>query len=120
LIEADATQLKQIIKRVLVECFADLNNIPNSNLTSLAFELFALGVISDTIKDSPTIDSIMKEFNATINFKNDVSTIQNHCIKLLKAFSSVGGSCKAAADALRDKLKVAVNTELNINFELVF
>ena len=116
--DINVMKLKQVIDKVLVSYHADLTGLPKKSLPSLANQLYASGLISNEVKDNPSIDVFIDEFKASLSFMRKVSPVKNHCKKFLKAFMAVGGSYATAANALHKDWIETVNNELNVSFSI--
>ena len=115
-LEVDVKKLKEAISRVLVSYHAGLTCLPKKSLPSLANQLYTKGLISNEVKDNPSVDEFIDEFKASLNFMKEVSQVKDHCKKFLKAFIAVGGSYATAANALHKDWIETVNNELNVSF----
>ena len=87
-------------------------------LKPFAAHMFAKGVISEAVRDHPTYDGIMREFEAGMGFKKKKSQLEQYCHSLLESLSSQGGPMKSCADSLEGEWKDEVKKELNISLNL--
>ena len=116
ILEIDVKKLKQIIDRLVVSFHADLTDLPKSSLPSLANQLYTSGLISNDVKDKPSIDEFISEFKAGFRLLRKVSQVKDHCKKFLKAFMAVGGSYAIAANVLHEDWIETINNELDDSF----
>ena len=89
--------MKKVIKDVLISKNSLLNDLSKEALPALASQLYAVGLITKAVKDKPSIDKFIDEFNAITACQEDLPEIQDHCQKFLNSFIEVGGSYTAAA-----------------------
>ena len=75
-------------------------------------------LITDDIKDNPTMNDLIGEVKAYLNIAESVSDIQNICSKFLKAFVAVGGSYGGVANVLHKELTETGSKELNFNLKI--
>ena len=116
ILEIDVKKLKEAIGRVLVSYHADLTDLSEISLPTLANQLYAAHLISNEMKNHPSIGVFIDEFKASLKFLKEVSPVKDQCKKFLKAFIAVGGSYATAANALRKDWIETVNNELNVSF----
>lgn len=100
LLEVDINKLKRVIKEVLKSNYANLQQLPQTAVPSLASHLYTNGCISSTVRDKPSIHAFIEEFESTLSFLKEESKIKDHCEKFLKAFRDVGGTCAKAAEVM--------------------
>ena len=89
--------MKKVIKDVLVSNHAQLTSLSKEALPALASELFSVHLIAKAVKNKPSIDKFIDEFNAIIACQEDLPQIQDRCQKFLNSFIAVGGSYAARA-----------------------
>ena len=86
-----------------------LNNIFDLSIGSIANELYQVGIITQDVHRSPTYDTIIRCFLASISIIGTQSEIENKCGKFLTALSNVGGPVADVADILRKEWEQAMN-----------
>ena len=115
---ADIAKVKKVINDVLVSKFADLTSLDTS-LPDLASQLYAAHLITDEVRKTHSMETFIKEFQASLRFKEELPEIQEHCEKFLTSFIAVRGSYAAAAKALHKAWTAeAVRTELGLDFNI--
>ena len=107
-----------MVTEVLNSRYASLGLLPKKNLQELANQLFAAHLISDTLRQNPTIEECADEFRSTLSFQRKLPQIQELCQKFLNSFIAVRGSYAAAAIALREDWIEAIETKLGFNFNI--
>ena len=105
-----------MINSVLVSQFAALSSLPKEAIPKLANELYAVRLINSAVRDNPSVEKFIDEFNASLNFMAEMSDVQEHCLKFLNSFLAVSGSFTSAAKFLYQKWIKAIKTELGIDF----
>ena len=91
----------KLVEDSLQDNFAQLKKATTHCIDGIRAELFSKGLISQSVKDSPTYDKIIDEFKIGLSFMQDVSKIQKCYDTFLDCFSSQGGPAKIASDQLR-------------------
>ena len=78
--------------------------------------MYARGLLSESVKDHPTYDRLMREFEAGLNFKKTVKAIEEHCQSFIASVSSQKGPAESHARAIADEWKDEVMKELKFTF----
>ena len=112
----DISKLRRIITEVIRTNYADLSKTLKSNISAIAKEMYARGLLSESVKDCPTYDSLMREFEAGLNFKKTVKAIEEHCQSFIASVSSQKGQAEKHAEAIADEWKDEVMKELKFTF----
>ena len=107
-----------MIKDVLVTHNASLTSLPKKALLDLANQLYAVRLINNAVKESPSMEEYIDEFQASLGYKRKLPRIQEHCQKFLNSFVAVGGSYADAAIALHEDWVEALRTELGFDFNI--
>ena len=113
----DIVKVKKVINDVLVSYFADLTSLDTS-LSDLASQLYAAHLIGDEVRQTRSMETFLKEFQASLRFKKELPQIQEHCQKFLASFIPVRGSYADAAKALHEAWTKAIRTELGLDFSI--
>ena len=95
---------------------ADLSEVFQYSLGSIANELLQVGIITHEVQKSATYDSIIGSFVSVMSFKRTTSDLEKHCVKFLKALSKVGGPVADVADMIQAEWIEAVESELEFKF----
>ena len=114
----DITKLRKAIENVINSQYGSLNRLPGASVKDFAYSLFSKKLISESVRSDPTIDKILGEFKASLQFTRKVQEFEGSCTKLLQSMSSVGGSYHAAGAALKDDLIDAVQKDCNYSFNI--
>ena len=114
----DIDKIRRTLKEVLKKKFASLSRSLKDTLSYVAAEMYSKGLISETVKDNPTYDSMIREFEAGLQFLESVSELENHCQLFLKCLSSQGGPVVGAAKVLAKDWNEEVNKNCGILLNL--
>ena len=93
-------KLRHVIKEVLTKHNASLRDISINCLETLASEMYSVKLINKEVQRLISFDGIIGDFTAGMGFMTMCSELQDHCVKLLRVFTEVGGSFAIAAKAL--------------------
>uniref|UniRef100_A0A1X7TT68 Uncharacterized protein n=1 Tax=Amphimedon queenslandica TaxID=400682 RepID=A0A1X7TT68_AMPQE len=113
----DVERVKRIIDDVLVSRDAALNSL-TSSLSDLASQLFSVGLITEQVKRTCSMEAFINEFKASLSFMRRLPQVQEHCQKFLKSFIAVRGSYANAAIALGEDWIEAIRNELGFDFNI--
>lgn len=120
-IDTAVVKAKKLIVQVLTNNHTALTiNLPEESLHEFAAALYEVCLITNALNKAPSFEKIISQFKANMTFQTTIEEIQEHCLKLLKAFHSVGASYTRAASFLRKKWYEILEDELGIDFELNF
>ena len=114
----DTEKICRTLKGVLKTRFASLSRSLKDTLPYVAAEMYSKGLISEVVKDNPTYDSMIREFEAGLQFLESVSELENHCQLFLKCLSIQGGPAAGAAKALAKDWNEEVNKNCGIFFNI--
>ena len=95
----DITKLRKAVENVINSQYGSLNRLPAESVKDFDYSLYAQRLISESVCDDPTINKILREFKASLQFTRKVQEFEGSCTKLLQSMSSVGGSYHAAGAA---------------------
>ena len=103
----DTDKLCKTLQSVLRKKYTLLNDALESSLKDVANKMFEKGLISKRVKDSPTYDSVIHEFQAGMRCVKDITQLEEHCQNFLDCFyyGSQGGPALFAAQNLAEKWK---------------
>ena len=94
---------------------ADLSEVFQYSLGSIANELLQVGIITHEVQKSATYDSMIGSFVSVMSFKRAMSDLEKHCVKFLKALSKVGGPVADVADMIQEEWIEAIGLEFKIS-----
>ena len=114
----DIDKIRRTLKEVLKKKFASLSRSLKDTLSYVAAEMYSKGLISEAVKDNPTYDSMIREFEAGLQFLESVSEVENHCQLFLECLSSQGGPAVGAAKVLAKDWNDEVNKSCGILLNL--
>ena len=102
LLDTDINKLLRVIRNVLTQHHTSLDISSRNNLHLLANEMYAAGLISLAVLQSPSFDSIIAEFMVALVFMHSLSEIEQCCAKFLSILTKIGGPCALASQALQE------------------
>ena len=114
----DIDKIRRTLKEVLKKKFASLSRSLKDTLPNIAAEMYSKGLISEAVKDNPTYDSMIREFEAGLQFLGSVSELENYCQLFLECLSIQGGPVVGAAKVLAKDWNDEVNKNCDIFFNL--
>ena len=98
--------------------FADLSNQLSRCLSRVSAAMYSKRLISESVRDSPTVYSVIGEFESGMNLVNNISKLQKHCQLFLQCLSSEGGPTKLAAQKLCQEWVDEVKRKCDISLDL--
>ena len=111
-------KVTKVITGVLVSRFNDLTSLPKEAVPNLGNNLYTHHLINGAVKDNPSMEKYITEFEAILTFKRKLPQVQELCQKFLNSFIAVGGSYAAAALSLHEDWIKAVRTEVGLDFNI--
>lgn len=112
-------QAKKVMKDVLTCHFGHLSNQLTLCLSRVAREMYSCRLISRSVNESPTVYNLIYEFENGMQYKEDVSKLQEHCQLFLQCLSIEGGPMTLAAQELCKDWKEEVNKKCSISLDLL-
>ena len=107
-----------MINDVLVSHYAALNSLPKKSLTGLVNQLYTAKLISNEVREAPSMEECIDEFKASLSFMREVSQVEEHCQQFLSSFVAVRGSYAKAAKFLGEDWIKAIKNELRLDFNI--
>uniref|UniRef100_A0A1X7T8Y9 Uncharacterized protein n=1 Tax=Amphimedon queenslandica TaxID=400682 RepID=A0A1X7T8Y9_AMPQE len=104
----DIETIKKKLGDVLQSRQVAFNNIFDLSMGSIANEFYQVGIITQDVHRSPTYDTIIRYFLASISIIGTQSEIEKECGKFLTALCNVGGPVARAADVLKEDWEQAM------------
>ena len=103
----DTDKLHRTLQTVLKKQYTLLNDALESSLKDVANKMFEKGLISKVVKNSPTYDSVINEFQAGMRCMKDITQLEEYCQNFLDClyYGSQGGPATFAAHNLAEKWK---------------
>ena len=115
--------MKRRLENVLKENQVTLHDVfieTQETLNDIARALSAVNIIGRAVQREPTYESIIGSFINGMKLKDDISDIEEHCIKFLTALSSVGGPVADASDMIKEKWMKAVREKCTVGLNVTF
>ena len=89
------------------------------SLQSFANNMIQARLISKDAQSEPTVNTIIEEFTAGIEFIPEQEKIEEHCIKFLSVLYTMKGSFALAAEKIKNDLMEEANKKLpGVQFKL--
>ena len=115
----DFRRLKNILEKVIDSHHADLSDVVSGSLDDFANRMFQANIISNTVKDHPDFNKIMKDYKAQMLFLKQLADFRNHCLHLILILQNIGGPASTAAEQLEREWTKGVFDEMGIEFMIV-
>ena len=115
-VHVDLDKLKEEIKNVVTENYAKLTAFPKDNLPTLAAKLYELKIIGGPVKNDPTYNSIIGEFECGLMFISSFIEIKKHCQSFLSGLRFVGGGLANAAETLKQSWNATIQRKWGVGF----
>ncbi|XP_019858037.1 PREDICTED: uncharacterized protein LOC109586298 [Amphimedon queenslandica] len=114
----DVNKVKKVIDDVLVSHYAALNSLPKKSLTGLVNQLYTAKLISNKVREDPSMEGCITEFKAVLSFKRKLPQVEEYCQKFLSSFIAVGGPYADAATVFHEDWIEAIRNELGFDFNI--
>ena len=114
----ESDEVNKVLKDVLMSHFADLSNQLSRCLPRVSAAMYSKRLISESVRKSPTIDSVIDEFECGMRLANNISKLQEHCQLFLQCLSSEGGPTKLSAQKLCQDWMEKVKKQCDISLDL--
>ena len=113
-------KLHRTLQTVLKNQYILLNDALKSSLQDVANIMFAKGLIVKSVKDSPTYDSVIHEFEAGMRCVKDITQLEEYCQTFLDCLydGSQGGAARLAAQNLAKEWKKDVQKFHSISLRI--
>ena len=98
---------RQAITNVLDENFAKLSSVLNGCMKSFAEKAFSAKLIDEEARKRETFSDIIDDFEAGLDWINDVQELWAVCDSFLEILNDLGGPVKRVGDELTAKLLTA-------------
>ena len=115
--------VKKKLENVLKENQVTLHDVfieTQETLNDIARALSAVNIIGRAVQREPTYESIIGSFINGMKLKDDISDIEEHCVKFLTALSDVGGPVADASDMIKKKWLKAVREKYTVGLNITF
>lgn len=117
-VTAESEKLVKILKGVLHKNFAKLKSTIRDCLPQVAAEMFSKGLLTESVRDMPTYNAIIREFEAGMEYKKTKSQTEKHCQLFLDSLIRQGGPAKGFAQILAEEWIDEISKQLNITLTL--
>ena len=80
--------------------------------------MYSKRLISESVRDSPTVYNVIGEFESGMKLASNISKLQEHCQLFLQCLSSEGGPTKLTAQKLCQDWMEEVKKQCDISLDL--
>ena len=114
---SDAEKASKIEQGILRKYFDSLGGLLHRDpLQEVARGMYAAGLVSISVNNSPDYNNLMKEFNIMLGLCRDLPQFQNHCREFLTILSRQDGPLKAIGKVIADEWDKEIMDQLQQNF----
>ena len=113
----EVKEVRKIIQDVLIEQYSALDDLTKGSLKSIAADMYSHGLISETTKDTPNFNEMMREFKSSMNFICDGQKLVKCCQLFLQSLVKQGDPHKNAASIIAEEWTANIKEKLNINIK---
>ena len=111
-------EVHKVLKSVLMSHFANLSNQLTRCLPQLSATMYAKRLISESVRKSPTTDTVIDEFESGMRLAKNILKLQEHCQLFLQCLSNEGGPTKLIAQKLCQDWMKEVKKQCDISLDL--
>ena len=101
------------MKDIIQRNYSNLSGATKGCLKEIAEQMYSKGLVSRAVQTSPTFDSVMSEFEVTLQISNSIQQIEEKCNQFVKSLSSQGGPAQTAATNLVEQWKDNINRQFD-------
>ena len=112
----DIKAIVKILRDVIQKNYSNLSDATKSCLKEVAKMMYTKGLISRTVQTSPTFDSVISEFETTIQLSEDIQQLEEKCHQFVLSLSSQGGPAQEAVKKLSKQWKESINSQFKMSF----
>ena len=113
--------MKKELHKVLNENQVVLNDIfteTPETLAEIAREMNAVKIIGKAVKEKPAYDAIINSFVNGMKLRSEISKVEEHCNKFLKALSNAGGPVADAGEMIKTEWIKAAKEKCGVDLKL--
>ena len=114
---SDAEKAGKIAQGILRKHFDSLGGLLYGEpLQEVARGMYAAGLVSISINNSPDYNNLMTQFNIMLGLCRDLAQFQKHCQEFLTILSRQDGPLKAFSKVIADDWDKEIMDQLGLNF----
>ena len=114
---SDAEKAGKIAQGILRKHFDSLGGLLHRDpLQEVARGMYAAGLVSISINNSPDYNNLMKEFNIMLGLCRDLPQFRKHCQEFLTILSGQDGPLKAISEVIANEWDKEIKDQLRVNF----
>ena len=113
---SDAEKAGKIAQGILRKHFDLLGVLLHrESLQEVARGMYAAGLVSMSVKNSPDYNNLMKEFNIMLGLCRDLPQFRKHCQEFLTILSGQGGPLKSISEVIANAWDKEIMDQLRVN-----
>ena len=109
----DIKAVIKVLKDTIQRNYSNLSDATEGCLKKIAEQMYSKGLVSKAVQTSPTFDSVMSQFEVTLQISNSIQQIEEKCNQFVQSLSSQGGPAQEAATNLVEQWKDNINREFD-------
>ena len=114
--DIDIKAVIKVLRDIIQRNYSNLSDATEGCLKKIAEQMYCKGLVSKAVQISPTFDSVMSQFEATLQISNSIQQIEKNCNQFVQSLSSQSGPAQAAAKNLVEQWKDNINRQFNLSF----
>ena len=103
-----------MLRDIIQRNYSCLSDATEGCLRKIAEQLYSKGLVSRAVQISPMFDSVMSEFEATLQISNSIQQIECNCNQFVQSLSSQGGPAQGAVTNLVEQWKHNINRQFDL------
>ena len=109
----DIKAVIKVLKDTIQRNYSNLSDATEGCLKKIAEQMYSKGLVSKAVQTSPMFDSVMSEFEVTLQISNSIQQIEEKCNQFVQSLSCQGGPAQAAVKNLVEQWKDNINRQFN-------
>ena len=109
----DIKAVIKVLKDTIQRNYSNLSDATEGCLKKIAEQMYCKGLVSKAVQTSPTFDSVMSQFEVTLQISNSIQQIEEKCNQFVQSLSCQGGPAQAAVKNLVEQWKDNINRQFN-------
>ena len=111
--DVDIKAVIKVLRGIIQRNYSNLSDATEGCLKKIAEQMYSKGLVSKAVQISPTFDSVMSEFEVTLQISNSIQKIEKNCNQFVQSLSCQGGPAQAAAKNLVEQWEDNINREFD-------
>ena len=110
--------MRQLIVTTINNNYARLNDLIETSLREVTNEFFQVQLITESVKNKPTSEKILKEFTSGMEWIDYQSDMEERCKKFLEVCQKMGGTFLLVSKTFKREWIEATKQEMGISLSL--